>query len=72
MPFKFTGDEDVLQEMGLCSLSDPMASRALNAAGDALSPRPAAQAGNRPNGAGKVLCLSLYQASPCQEQLKTK
>ena len=52
MPFKFTGDEDVLQEMGLCSVTDAMAARALNAAGDAMSPRPAAQAGTRANGAG--------------------
>ena len=51
MPFKFTGDEDVLQEMGLCSPDEPLAARALSAAGDAMSPRPQAPAGaQRPNG----------------------
>lgn len=61
MPFKFTGDEDVLQEMGLCNPNDPLTARALSAAGDALSPRPAGQqAGQRPNGSSKPLSLWLY------------
>ena len=44
MPFKFTGDEQVLQEMGLHNVDDVLAARAAAAAGDASAPRMAAPA----------------------------
>ena len=53
MPFKFTGDEQVLQEMGVHNEQDELTVRALAAAADVTSPRPppVRQAAGQPPGA---------------------